>query len=213
MNSTMKALVIGVFALLVSISMFAQTPEVSKLAVTEPLDVGGTILEPGTYLIRVLPSNADRDKVQITSEDRKTIYVTALTVPHALAPREEVNTTFVYYPAGEGMPRALRTWFAKSPTVTEGGHDIVYPEARAQQLARMAASRVISYRADTAVADLDKTELLVVTPEAKVETYTPAPMMSQSSPEMPNTASTTPLIALLGLVSLGGAFAIRMARL
>jgi hypothetical protein len=104
--------------------------------------------------------------------------------------------------------------------VTQGGHDVVYPEARAQQLARLAKSKVVSYRGETAVADLDNTELLVVTPEAKVETYTPAPMISSQpvqlaeseSPEMPNTASRVPLIALLGVVSLAGAAAFRMAR-
>lgn len=231
MKSTLRLVVVGAFALLVSIPMLAQIPEASILPVTEPLDVGGTILQPGDYMIRVLPSDKDRNKVQITSPDRKTVYVTALTIPHALEPNEQgTNSTFVFYPAGEGMPRALRTWFAADTTVSQGGHDIVYQEARAKQLARLANSRVVSYPAETAVADLDNTELQVVTPEAKVETYTyvapptpvttPAPMISSEqvpvaetkSPEMPSTASRVPLIALLGLVSLAGAAAFRMAR-
>ena len=52
MRNKMKLLVVGAFALLIAVPGLAQTPEASILPVTEPLDVGGTILQPGTYLIR-----------------------------------------------------------------------------------------------------------------------------------------------------------------
>ncbi len=255
MKSSLKLLAVFALALLVSApTMFAQTPETSTLPVTEPLDVGGTVLQPGTYLIRVLRSFADRNKVQITSPDRSVVYVTALTVPHQLEPNEEVpNATFIYYPAGEGMPAALRTWFAPNPHASQGGHDIIYEESRAKQLARLAKSPVVGYRTETAVAELDTTPLEVVTP-AETTTYepyvpppvtvaevtpapmttttttttlttepAPAPMMSSetssttqvaeaTTPDMPQTAGRTPLIALLGLISLVGAAAFRMAR-
>jgi hypothetical protein len=226
MKSTLRLTLVSAFALLISMAAFAQSPEVSTLPVTEPLDVGGTILQPGTYMIRVLPSRFDRNKVQITNADRSTVYATVLTVPHYFAPGEESpNTTFVFFPAEQGLPRALRTWFASNPSASQGGHDIVYTETRAQQLAKLSNSRVVSYQDATTVADLDTTQLHVVTPEATVETYTytapPAPMISSAepvqtasneTPEMPQTASKLPLLALLGFVSLAGAFAVRMAR-
>jgi putative cell wall-binding protein len=227
MKSTLRLLVMSALALLISIpATYAQTPETSTLPVTEPLDVGGTILQPGTYAIRVLPSRADRNKVQVTSPDFKTVYATVLTVPHALAPNEEMpNTMFVYYPAGEGSVRALRTWFAPNPEASLGGHDIVYSATRAQQLARLTNTRVVTYQDTVTTADLDTADLTVVTPEATVEEYTyvspttPAPMISSETrtettteTEMPNTASRIPLIALLGLASLAGAFAFRIAR-
>lgn len=229
MKSTLRFIVVSAFALLISMAAFAQSPEASTLPVTEPLDVGGTILQPGTYMIRVLPSRFDRNKVQITNADRSTVYATVLTVPHYFAPGEETpNTKFVFYPAEAGLPRALRTWFAPNPSASQGGHDIVYQETRAQQLARLSNSKVVSYEDTVTVADLDTTELHVVTPDAKVETYTyvaptpPAPMIS-SEPEpvqtaaaepmeMPQTASRLPLLALLGFVALAGAVAVRMAR-
>jgi hypothetical protein len=260
MKNPMRLLVVSVFALLMSIPMFAQTPEVSTLPITEPTDVGGTVLQPGDYMIRVLRSFSDRNKVQITNADRSIIYVSALTVPHALEPGEAIpNTTFVYYPAGEGMPRALRTWFAPNPSASFGGHDIVYEEGRAKQLARLAKSSVVSYQGTTEVAELDTKPLEVVTPEATVETYTytppPAPTVAETTtpvetttpapeptpsyastpeptepmtsnapepttqvaeadttPEMPQTASRVPLLALLGLISLAGAVAFRASR-
>ena len=237
MKSTLRYMVVSAFALLISTAAFAQSPEVSMLQVTEPLDVGGTILQPGNYVIKLIRSPYDRNKVQVTSVNGDTVFATLLTVPHQLEPGEEVpNTKFVFYPAEAGLPRALRTWFAPNPSASQGGHDIVYAETRAQQLARLSNSRVVSYEDTVTVADLDTAELHVVTPEATVETYTytpppapPAPVVVETAPmissepepvqtaaaepmEMPQTASRLPLLALLGFVALAGAFAVRMAR-
>jgi hypothetical protein len=232
MRSTLRLLALSASALLISISAFAQTPESSTLRLTEPLDVGGTIVQPGDYTIRVLPSFANRDQIQVTSPDLKTVYATALSVPHYLQVNElPANTTFVYYPAGDGQPQALRTWYAPDAQASQGGHDIVYKKARAAQLARLSHSRVVSYEDQTAVADLGTAPLLVVTPEAKVETYTPAPVTTVTTPmtsaattpaepattqvaeaapaEMPHTAGNTPLLALFGLGAIGAAIVLR----
>lgn len=229
MRSTMKLLMAVAFALVIAApAAYAQTPEVSTLPVDEPLDVGGTILQPGTYTIRVVPTRGDRNRVQILSADQKNLIATVLTVPHDLEPGEEIpNSTFLFYPAGEGQPRALRTWFAPNSAM-QAGHDIVYEESRAKQLARLARQNVVSYQGEFA----DNTTLNVVTPEATIETYTwtapttttttttqvTTPMTSsvqtaETTPiEMPRTAGNTPLLALLGLAALGGAVAVRVAR-
>ncbi|HEX6099493.1 MAG TPA: hypothetical protein VF432_24480 [Thermoanaerobaculia bacterium] len=193
MKHTVKVMAISAIALLLSLPAMAQTPEVSTLPITEPTEVGGTILQPGTYLIRVVSPQADRNKVQITSVDRSTIYATLLTVPHQLEPNEKLpNTMFVYFPAGEGRPRALRTWFAADPA-SGGGHDIVYEESRARQLARLAKEPVVSYH-DEQMADLN-----VITPEETSTPYvyeapvvTPAPVQAEVSTV---TTVTTPNIA------------------
>src|SRR5687767_11293799 len=146
MKHSLRPMALVAFAILVSTAAFAQTPEVSVLPVTEPLDVGGTIIQPGTYHIRVVPSNVDRNKIQVMSTDGTKVFATALTVPHPFEPGEESpSTTFIYYPAGEGQPRALRTWFAPNPEASQGGHDIVYNENRAKQLARLAKANVVYY--------------------------------------------------------------------
>lgn len=242
MKKSLQVLAISLVAMM-AVPALAQTPEVSTLPVTEPLDVGGTILQPGTYLIRVVSPRADRNTVQITSVDRQTIYATVLTVPHELEPNEEIpNTTFVYFPAGEGQPRALRTWFAPDPA-SGTGHDIVYEEGRARQLARLANESVVTYRGEQ-TADLN-----VITPEDTFEPYVaPAPVattrvettttttvnttplesttidtepMTSAAPvettdtnevAMPATASKLPLAALLGLMSLAAAVVVRIAR-
>lgn len=267
MKNALKLMAVSAIVLMISApAAFAQSQEVSTLSITEPTDVGGTILQPGTYMIRVVSPVADRNKVQITSVDREKIYATVLTIPHQLEPNEEVpNSTFIFYPSGEGKPRALRTWFSTNPVT--GGHDFVYDESRARQLARLANEPVVSYRSEPTVAEYN-----VVAPDATVEPYewpaptqttevttttvtTPAPVMettttvntapmnttvdttsslnttsstssttvdttmasstedtTETPVEMPQTASRTPLLALLGVMSLVAAIAVRMAR-
>jgi len=236
MKTTLRLLLISAFVLLMLPAAFAQVPQVSTLPVDEPLDVGGTILQPGTYTIRVLPTQADRNRVQITSPDNKTIYATVLTIPHDLEPDEKVpNATFVFYPAGEGAPRALRTWFPPD-TQWKAGKDIVYEESRAKQLARLGNEPVPSYTGEIT----ETTEVQVVTPSATVEAYVPpppapvvvepapapvavaepepmepvVPMTSaqEETPELPQTAGNVPLIALIGLLSIAAAIAFRAVR-
>jgi hypothetical protein len=261
MKHTTKVMAISAIALLLSLPAMAQTPEVSTLPISEPTEVGGTILQPGTYMIRVVSPQADRNKVQITDVDRSKVFATVLTIPHQLEPNEKMpDTMFVYFPAGEGRPRALRTWFASDPA-SGGGHDIVYEESRARQLARLSHEPVVSYH-DEEMADLNTitpentttpyvyepapvvtpapvqttevTTTTVTTPEpmpepspvaepAPVYEPAPAPMASSApettlntdtdtAPEMPQTASRIPMLALLGLISLAGAVALRFVR-
>lgn len=226
MKPTMKFIAVSAFALLVSIpAALAQTPEASLFPVTEPLDAGGTILQPGVYLIRVLPSRFDRNKVQITDRDRTKVYATLLTVPHPLKPNEEVpSTRFIFFAPEGDHPLALRTWFAPDPKASQGGHDIVYQQGRATQLARLSNVPVVSYPEETTLEQFETATLSIVTPEARIETYVPPPpaviveippppMISQvAEVQMPETASKLPLITILGVMFLAGALMLRFIR-
>lgn len=211
----------------------AQIPEYSTVVFTEPTEVSGTVLQPGQYLIRVLPGFSNRQRVQITNMDRSEIYTTVLTVPRPLEPNEEVpNTMLVYYPSINGEPRVLRRWYAPEPAM-DRAHDFVYEESRARLLARAANDEVIAYRGTVAEDQLDTTELWTVNPDATVETWTyneptttttttrttqiveERPVMVAETrttrTELPATGSKMPLIALLGFVAVAGALALRVA--
>jgi hypothetical protein len=254
----LRLLSISAFVLMIAApAAFAQTPQVSTLPVDSPLDVGGTILQPGVYTIRVLPTLSDRNRVQITSPDLKTIYATVLTVPHDLEPNEEIpNSRFIFYTTADGQARALRTWFPPD-SQWKAGHDIVYEESRAKELARLANEPIVSYRGES----IDTAELETVAPDATISVYTPAPVetpapvaestvtttpvaesttvttqtttpapmtsaqndttsdtalttdtQTSNAMDMPQTAGNDPLLALAGLLAVGGAVAFRLSR-
>lgn len=225
MNSKWKFLLVTAFALLIAApGAFAQIEETSTLPVTEPLDVGGTVLQPGTYTISVL-KRGDDNRVVVMDQQGNAV-ATVLTIPHQLEPNEEVpNTTFVYFPAGEGMPRALRTWFPPDPA-SRVGRDIVYEADRARQLARLASSRVPAYEGELT----ETTTITTIEPVIVAETPAPAPVYVPPPPapapvveapmtsaaaepvEMPRTAGELPLVALLGLLSLAAAVGLRFFR-
>ena len=223
-RSTLSAL--SAVAILVGVMyappVFAQAAENSMWNITEPTNVGGTVLEPGQYKLSVVRTSTSRNFVRVTSPDGTKLFATALTVPHLIAPNEVIpNSTFVYYDAADGQPRALRTWYA---TVRPGGigHDFVYEEAPATMIARTSNAPVVVYRGALTEDALDDADLYVVTPDARVETYvwpdTTTTVRSEpvaiaevrtERTELPATAGHTPLLALLGLLSIAGAFAFR----
>lgn len=222
---TSKLLGLGTLIVLMAVAwappVQAQIPEYSTVVLTEPTDVGDTVLQPGTYLFRILPSIRNRNQVQITSVDRETIYATVMTIPHQVSPTEEPipNTMLVYYPSIEGQPRMLRTWYAAAAP-SDAGHDFVYDEDAATILARAANSPVVTVRNE---------ELYVVEPDATVHTYavpettvtrvttvetqpvTVAEVETETETrtELPATAGNTPLFAFAGLLALAGALAFR----
>ena len=211
----MSALVV-VFGSIATFDAIAQIPETSFLHVTEPLDVGGTLLQPGTYVIRVLPSYSNRNLLQVTNEDRTKIFATVLSIPHAYtADREGQNTEYVLYPAVEGTARALRTWYAVDST-SKGGHDIVYPERRAMELAPLVKEPVYAYKGEDKVEELKVAPVVVVvTPAKEVVAYVepaPKPVLVAEATELPVTASRIPLFATIGLLLVVVAFGIRAMR-
>ncbi|MCM2317342.1 MAG: hypothetical protein NDJ92_19515, partial [Thermoanaerobaculia bacterium] len=161
----------------------------------------------------------NRNMLQVTNEDRTKVYATVLSVPHALpATEEEKHTKFIFYPASNGAPRALRTWFAPDST-SDGGHDIVYPERRAMQIASAAMTPVVAYKDETPPEELKTAQLEVVTPDQKIATYVePAPTETQKvasmaeGAELPRTAGNGPLLLTFGLLLVVGALGLRAVR-
>ena len=224
MKRTMGWLVAGTAAALILVAgviagsqqAAAQQPtNAAQLLVSEPLDVGGTILEPGTYRIEVVKLDENRNMLQVKSEDSMTLYTTVLSVPHATVAGEvKPDNQFVYFPAMIGVPRALRTWYEEGRS---SGHDIVYPKAHAEELAATLRLPVIAMPTETRQSDYVSAPLDVVTPEKVEKPFglglkaEPATRIAEARPveELPRTASHVPLFALLGALALGGALGLR----
>jgi len=147
MKRLMTCLALGTFATLLGV---ASTPvanaqsdrENSTFTVTEPVDVGGFTLQPGTYLIKVVMLASNRNTIQVTNVEQTKVFANVLATPHQIRADEVVpSSRYIYYATAPGQLKALRTWFARD---TSNGQDIVYPKQRAMELAAAAKEPVIA---------------------------------------------------------------------
>jgi hypothetical protein len=216
MKKLMTGLALGTFATFIGIALApvasAQTDvEQTQFTTTEPLDVGSVTLPPGTYVIRTLPLDSNRYTVRVTNADATTVFATVLAVPHPILMEEMApEGRFIYYAAGPGQHKALRTWFPRDST---NGQDIVYPKHRALEIAAVAKAPVIAIPDEVKEADYKTTSLTVVTPEQAVKPYEAPPPVTVAEalpPKLPATASQVPTFVALGLLFLGGGIAVRM---
>jgi hypothetical protein len=214
----MTCLALGTFATLLGVVSapvaYAQSDkENSTFTVTEPLDVGGFTLQPGTYLIKVVMLASDRNSIQVTNVEGTKVFANVLSTPHPIRADEVVpSSRYIYYATVPGQPKALRTWFARD---TEKGQDIIYPKRRAMELAAAAKEPVIAIPDEVKEAEYKSVPIAVVTPDLQVKPYAePAPpvVVAEARPlkQLPATASHVPLFAALGLLSLGGALGLRI---
>jgi hypothetical protein len=179
---------------------------------------GWGVLPAGTYVFKVVDSASDRHIVQIFSKDELTVYATILAIPnYRLKATDKTVMTFRERPAGE--PEALRAWFYPG---REWGEEFVYPKAKAIELAKVANAPVLAIPTEVklevakpaepeVVATLKQIPVIAVQPTGEeveiaqvVQSPPPAEIaVTRPEPEaLPATASSLPLIGLLGLASL-----------
>jgi hypothetical protein len=208
-------------------SAFAQLPN-NKTTVnldvpTEIPGPGAQVLPPGAYVFKLLDSRTDRYVVQILSSDESHVYATILAVPNSrMTATDQTVVTFTERPAGS--PRALKAWFYPGDKT---GEEFVYPKSRAVELAAvakepipyvpdaMASNMAAPVRAATEapVAALVAVPVRAVTPSgddvALAELVQPRPTQMAAA-TLPKTASTTPVVVVVGLLCL--VFGLSLAR-
>jgi hypothetical protein len=191
---------------------------------------GWAVLPAGTYVFKVMNSPSNRHIVQIFSQDELTVYATILSIPnYRLQATGKTVITFRERPAGE--PEALRAWFYPGKNY---GEEFVYPKARAVELAKTENTPVLFTEAEIpvevaapiqsvdhpVVVQLQQAPIMAVKPTGEAvqlaQVVTPPPVEIAAAqvvaPTLPATASSLPLIALFGLLALGGALTLRSVR-
>ena len=196
---------------------------------------GWGVLPAGTYVFKALDSLADRHIVQIFSSNEKVCYATILAIPnYRLKTTSKTVITFRERPAGE--PEALRAWFYPGKNF---GEEFVYPKSKAVVLAKEVNTPVL-FVADELPVEVaepmvsvthpivialkqapikaiqptgEEVQLaeVVTPPPAETEVAMATPVAAPVAETLPATASTLPLIALFGLLALGGVLALRAA--
>jgi len=195
---------------------------------SEPFEVPGVdaqILPAGTYVFKVFESFGDRNIVQIFNEDETHIFTTILAINnYRLKPTEKTVLTFKE--RGEGQPEAIKAWFYPGNAF---GQEFVYSKKRALELAKIVNEPVLAMPVETNTVPpeevLKNIQLEAIKPTGEeapvteiVETppqqaaVTPAPVAAPEKTEvaqaLPQTASSLPLAALIGLLSLVAGFAL-----
>jgi hypothetical protein len=181
------------------------------LTFTAPFEIpGGQVLLAGTYVFKLLDSPYDRDIVQIFNEDQTHIYATILAIPNRRLEAPE-NTIMNFAERAAGSPLAIKAWFHPGDRY---GHEFVYPKARAVELARvenepvpsMPAELTPSITSEAPVVALEKAPLKAEEPSGEELPIARAFAPTTEVASLPKTASTMPLVGLIGLLSLAAAF-------
>ena len=181
-----------------------------------PVEIPGQVLSAGTYVFKLADSASDRSVVQVFNQDQNHFYGTFLTIPdYRLKPAGKPIITFDERAAGS--PEAVRAWFYPGENY---GHEFVYPKAKAVQLAKANSTPVPSMANELAanttkpattmqephVVEMKQAPLKAQQPTKEVEIA--QVFVTQAAPQpalpekLPTTASSLPLVGLLGLFSL-----------
>ena len=204
-----------------------------------PVELPGVTLPAGRYLFKLVDSQSNRHVVRVTSGDRKQLFATLMAIPSYTVgkPTDEPEIRFMEGP--ENAPHAVKLWIYPGRTV---GHEFIYPRAQAQRLAKATGQPVLSVKTETmpSETDLVNAEMIRIDAEGRDaamaaearaleadanaqrgEMIAEMARMAQATPvaanverkELPRTASTLPMIALLGFASLAaGAWMLRLRR-
>ena len=204
----------------------------TTLTFSQPIEIppvhiqGYRVLPAGTYVFKLINSSSNRHIVQIFNEDQTRIFATILAIPnYRLQPKDKTVITFSE--AVQGTPQAIRAWFYPG---ANWGEEFVYPKAKAAELAKATNVPVLEMPAtvkeevakpEESRAELERAPVTAVRPSGEeveiAQVVTPPPaevLVAQNAPaaepKLPTTASSLPLIALLGLLALGGALTLRV---
>lgn len=200
------------------------------LTFNEPIEIPGQVLPAGTYVFKLANSSSNRHIVQVFNKDENRIFGMFLAIPdYRLRASEKTIIKFAERPAGS--PQAIKAWFFPGKNY---GHEFVYPKAKAVALAEANDTPVPSMPVEL-TPDLTKPSRTMDGPEvaaliaaplkaeeptgeevelavafAPAEIAAPAPS-GELPDQLPATATSLPLIGFVGLLSLGTAFALRVA--
>jgi hypothetical protein len=231
-------LVLGLVALAFPARMKGdQWNKKTKVTFSQPVEipgVGAQVLPAGTYIFRLLDSDSDRHIVQILNERENHVFATVLAIPN-LRLQTSSKTVMTFRERAAGDPEAIRAWFYPGDNF---GQEFVYPKNRAIELAKLTNEPVLAMPSelaekiilpiisveDPAVVTFKQATIEAVKPTGEVvpitEVVEPPPVQktepvkaitaSDAAKSLPHTASSMPLLGLIGLLSLVGGVALSL---
>ncbi len=218
------------FVLIVPAAMADDWNRKTVITFSGPVEVpgvGAQTLPAGTYVFKILDSQSDRHIVQIFNQEETHLFTTILAIPnYRLKTTDKTVITFRERPVGQ--PEALRAWFYPGHA---WGEEFVYAKSRAIELAKETNEPVLATPIELAASPIEalKTapveavaptgepvELAQVVEPPPVATAEPVAVPATESVTvaaahpLPKTASPLPLIALIGLLTIGVGLALSL---
>ncbi len=187
-----------------------------------PVEIPGQVLAPGTYVFKLMESMSDRNFVQVFNKDETHLYGTILAIPDYRLKAMGKNV-ISFEERAAGAPEAVRAWFYPGDNY---GHEFVYPKVKAVELAKANMQPVASMPDELAA---NTTKPAKTMQEPSVMAMKRAPLKAQkptgeeveiaavflllpptpAAANLPTTASSLPLVGLIGLLSLAAAGLLR----
>ncbi|MEP6962345.1 MAG: hypothetical protein ABI995_09705, partial [Acidobacteriota bacterium] len=199
---------------------------------------GWGVLPAGTYVFKLLNSDSNRHIVQIFNKDQTKIYATILAIPNYRLQAKD-KTVMTFNEGVSGKPESLRAWFfpganwgeefvypkdtaillAKETkgAVLVADADVKLEVTKPEDLTVAAEQlKQIPVRAVRPTGEFVELAQVIPPPPAAAKQVAaapaqaaPAPVLLAQNTKLPETGSSLPLIALCGLLALGGALTIR----
>jgi hypothetical protein len=170
--------------------------------------VGAQVLPAGTYVFKLVDSPADRNIVQILNKQETHVFTTILAIANYRL-RTTDKTVMTFKERAQGEPEAIRAWFYPGH---QWGQEFVYPKSKAVELAKVSNEPVLYMPEVATVEDLKTVRIEAVKPTgeaipvAEVIQAPPVEVAKLEEPAtLPKTGSDLPLLACMGLLSLGAA--------
>jgi len=114
----------------------SETDKKTIITISQPIDVEGTTLPAGKYVLRLQDSSSRRDIVYIFNGEETQLITTIIAIPaDRLQPPDK--SEFSFYDSPDGQPAALHTWFYPG---SEDGLEFVRPKNTAASLAATKSS-------------------------------------------------------------------------
>jgi hypothetical protein len=184
----------------------------TDISFSQPVEIPGMVLPAGQYVFKLADSQSDRDIVQVFNRDENHVYATILAIPdYRLQPADKTVVTFEERAAG--APQAVKEWFYPGDNY---GEEFVYPRVKkvlVAQASKPAPPAPMTQKpAPATVTSAPPRPKPVDVAQASKPAPPPAPVESapaQHPKHLPATASSAPLLSLLGFCSLGVAAGLR----
>jgi hypothetical protein len=102
------------------------------ITINQPMQMPAVTLQPGTYVLKLLPSDAQRHVVQVFNKDQTRLITTMFAIPNERV-RPTGKSVFAFWETPAGQPQALRAWFYPGDNF---GQEFMYPKREADVIAK-----------------------------------------------------------------------------